>query len=64
MKTLRTDSGYVVILINKNKKAQKLELQISDKKTYKVLNASDNSTGKLSAKFLLKSEETKVIEFK
>jgi len=64
MKTLRTGSGYIVILINKNKKAQQVELQISDKKPYTVLNASDNSTGKLSAKFLLKSEETKVIEFR
>ncbi|OIP83934.1 MAG: hypothetical protein AUK44_03925 [Porphyromonadaceae bacterium CG2_30_38_12] len=64
MKTLRTDSGYVVILINKNKKAQQVELHIPDKKPYTVLNASDNSTGKLSAKFLLKSEETKVIEFR
>ncbi|MFZ4582921.1 MAG: beta-galactosidase trimerization domain-containing protein, partial [Paludibacter sp.] len=64
MNTLRTDSGHVVILINKNKKAQKVELQISDKKPYTVLNASDNSTKKLSTEFLLKSEETKVIEFK
>ena len=64
MKTLRTDSGYLVILINKNKKAQQVELQIWDKKPYKVLNASDNSIGKLSSKFLLKSEETKVIEFR
>lgn len=64
MKTLRTDSGYVVILINKNKKAQQVELQISDKKPFTVLNESDNSKGKLSTKFILKSEETKVVEFR
>jgi len=64
MKTLRTDKGYVVILINKSKKAQQVELQISDMKPLALLNGPTDSKEKLSTKFLLKSEETKVVEFK
>lgn len=64
MKTLRTYSGYVVILINKNKKAQQVELQLLNSEPYAILNFEKNTNKKLSKKISLEPEETKVIEFR
>ncbi|MFZ4725295.1 MAG: beta-galactosidase trimerization domain-containing protein [Paludibacter sp.] len=63
MKTLITKSGYVVILMNKNKEAKKVELQMHNAKPVKILNAGVAGSAKLSNKFMLLPEETKVIEF-
>ncbi|MEI7675135.1 MAG: beta-galactosidase trimerization domain-containing protein [Bacteroidales bacterium] len=63
MKTLRTDSGYVVVLINKSLKTQRVELLLPNAKPIKILNAGVVSAPKLTNKFMLSSEETKVIEF-
>lgn len=64
MKTLRTEGGYVVILINKNKKAQQVELQIPNSELFAILNVKKNTNKKLSKKITLEPEETKVIEFR
>jgi len=61
MKTLRTDSGYVVVLINKSKEAKTVEFLLPNAKKIHYLN--ENSTTKLTNKISLKSEETKVIEY-
>jgi beta-galactosidase len=63
MKILITKSGYVVILINKNKETKKVELQMHNAKPVKILNAGVAGSPKLSNKFMLLPEETKVIEF-
>ncbi len=64
MKILRTDSGYVVILINKNKKAQHVELLMQNAKPYSILTGNEILKEKLSTKISLQPEETKVIEYR
>ncbi|MFZ4725853.1 MAG: beta-galactosidase trimerization domain-containing protein [Paludibacter sp.] len=63
MKTLRTDSGFVVILINKNKEAKVVELIMPKANTIEILNAGKVISNKLTNKFTLLPEETKVIVY-
>lgn len=64
MKTLRTDSGYVVVLINKNKKEKKLELNLPNLRSYKYLSGNNSSNKLSSIKYNLKPEQTLVVEYR
>ncbi|NDP20054.1 MAG: hypothetical protein GZ091_03075 [Paludibacter sp.] len=63
MKVLNTKTGYVVVLINKNKLVKSVELIMPNAKPVSVLNKqSDNKV--LSNIYMLQPEETKVIEYR
>ncbi|MFZ4724866.1 MAG: beta-galactosidase trimerization domain-containing protein [Paludibacter sp.] len=61
MKTLITKSGFVVILINKNKDTKTVELEMPKVNSIRYL--KQNKSTKLTNKISIKSEETIVIEF-
>ena len=62
IKTLRTDKGYVVVLINKNKVAQTVTLVLPGVKPVALLNRV--SDPQLTNEFTMLPEETKVVEFR
>jgi beta-galactosidase len=64
MKTLCTEMGYVIILINKNKKTQQVDLLNQNANPYSLLCDNENFRKRLSTKISLHPEETKVIEFR
>lgn len=63
MKILRTQNGYVVILINKSKNVATIDLIMPNSKPVKVLN-EDSDKKVLSNQYILQPEETKVIEYR
>lgn len=63
MHTLRTENGYLVVLINKNSKPQTVELIVPTAVPVRELTNPTGKQLKSSPVFRLLPEETKVIEF-
>lgn len=64
MKTLRTDKGYVVVLINKSKEIKTVDLLMPGVLPAALLNSDNQAVAKLTNQFILIPEETKVVEFR
>lgn len=64
MLPLRTEKGYVVVLINKNKKAQRVELLLPAVETITDLTNKSERKDKSSSQLTLQPEETLVLELR
>ena len=60
MKTLRTDKGYVVVLINKSKEIKTVDLLMPGVLPLALLNSDNQAVAKLTNQFTMMPEETKV----
>ena len=63
MKVLHTPKGYVVVLVNKHDTPEEVEVVLPNAKSVKLLNKPTDSFVKGTSKFILKTEETLVVEY-